>query len=151
MAGASPDSAGRCSVRPVPTLVFVYGTLKRGFPNHDLLRRARAAGEARTRERFPLAVVGSWFVPALLDRPGEGHCVRGELYAVDPPTLAALDELEGVGEPDGYDRRRIEVEREPDGETLTAEVYFKREPLGAVHTGWLEEYRDTRYVGRGER
>ena len=128
------------------TAVFVYGTLKRGFPNHRLLARARPLGEARTRERFPLAVAGPWFVPVLLRRPGEGHRVRGELYAVDAETLAALDALEGVDEPDGYERDRIELSSEPGGETVEAEVYFKREPPGRLHTGWLEDYQDRRYV-----
>jgi gamma-glutamylaminecyclotransferase len=130
----------------VSARVFVYGTLKRGFTNHPLLERAKALGAARTCESWPLVIAGDWFVPCLLERPGQGHRVRGELYAVDAATLAALDALEGVGEPDGYDRRPIEVEREPGGERLRVQVYFKREPLGALHSGWLEEYDDDRYV-----
>jgi gamma-glutamylaminecyclotransferase len=130
----------------VTTRVFVYGTLKRGFSNHPLLERAEWLGAARTRGRWPLVIAGSWFVPCLLERPGDGHHVRGEVYAVDAPTLEALDELEGVGEPDGYDRKPIEVEREPGGERLEVDVYFKREPLGVLHSGWLEEYDDDRYV-----
>lgn len=133
------------------TVVFVYGTLKRGFANHPLLERAEYLSEARTRGAWPMVVAGRWFVPCLLDRPGSGHRVRGELYAVGAETLRALDELEGVGEPDGYDRRRIEVVREPGGRAEEVEVYFKREPLGQVHSRALESYDDRRYVWREDR
>lgn len=128
------------------TRVFVYGTLKRGFPNHPLLERATLLGTARTRESWPLVIAGSWYVPCLLEHPGQGHRVRGEVYAVDAETLAALDELEGVGDPEGYDRKPIEVESEPGGERLEVQVYFKREPLGEMHSGWLVDYDDDRYV-----
>jgi len=134
------------AITPGTTRVFVYGTLKRGFPNHPLLESATWLGRARTTESWPLVIAGRWFVPCLLEQPGKGHRVRGEVYAVDTPTLAALDELEGVGEPDGYDRKAIEVEVEPSGERLRVDVYFKREPLGAVHSGWIEDYDDDRYV-----
>ena len=152
---AGRTGGGRCSfgavTSPATTRVFVYGTLKRGFPNHPLLERATLLGAARTCESWPLVIAGSWFVPCLLDRPGQGHRVRGEVYAVDAPTLADLDELEGVGEPDGYDRKPIEVEVEPGGERLRAQVYFKREPLGEIHGGWLHDYDDDRYVEPGGR
>jgi gamma-glutamylaminecyclotransferase len=128
--------------------VFVYGTLKRGFPNHPLLERSQLLGEALTCERWPLLIAGRWFVPCMRERRGEGHRVRGELYAVDAATLEALDELEGVNEPDGYDRRAIEVERGPGDERLEAQAYFKRAPLGAVHSDPLECYDDDRYVRR---
>jgi gamma-glutamylaminecyclotransferase len=135
----------------VTTRVFVYGTLKRGYANHSLLEGAVPLGSARTCERWPLVIAGAWFVPCLLERRGSGHQVRGELYAVDGPTLRALDGLEGVGEPDGYDRRAIEVEQEPGGARLEVQVYFKREPLGEIHGGWLEEYADDRYVEPSDR
>jgi gamma-glutamylaminecyclotransferase len=71
--------------------VFVYGTLKRGFENHRLLENSVFVGEART--VTPYSMLDGAF-PVLRDR-GE-HCfqVSGELYEVDEPTLALLDELE---------------------------------------------------------
>lgn len=68
--------------------VAVYGTLKRGQSNHHYLARARYLGPARL-DGFALYDLGPW--PAV--RPGTG-CVQVEVYAVDAPTLAALDELE---------------------------------------------------------
>ena len=90
--------------------VFVFGTLKEGFPNFALNRGARVPGRFRTHDRFPLYLVGERHVPWMLDAHGQGEHVAGELYDVDAATLAAMDRLERVGEPDGYVRVAIRVE-----------------------------------------
>lgn len=136
--------------------MFVYGTLKRGFPNHNLMREARFVGDVRSRVRYALIVAGRWFSPTLVEEPGAGHCVRGELYVIDDDGLAALDELEGTHLPLGYDRIGIDVVGVEGGETLTAWTYAKpRAQIGGIHSEPLEEYRpDPRYVPgkeRGER
>ncbi|XP_038974864.1 putative gamma-glutamylcyclotransferase At3g02910 [Phoenix dactylifera] len=83
------------------TLVFTYGTLKRGFSNHgliqDMIRSGDAAfvGDARTAGRLPL-VCGPYRVPFLLNFPGAGERVRGEVYAVSPRGIARMDDLEGT-------------------------------------------------------
>nr|CAD1820796.1 unnamed protein product [Ananas comosus var. bracteatus] len=73
-------------------LVFVYGTLKRGFPNHgvvaDLAARGDAAlvsGAARTAAPppHPALVIGPWAVPFLLPLPGPSP-VSGELLSLSP-------------------------------------------------------------------
>jgi gamma-glutamylaminecyclotransferase len=133
----------------VSLVVFVYGTLKRGFANHDVLSRARPLGRARTREAYPLAVAGPQFLPILLRRPGEGRRVFGEIYEIDGLTLEALDELEGVDHADGYRRETIPVVGEPGGAVRDAIVYFKKEPAAGFHTPWLEDYQDRRYRAHG--
>ncbi|CAA7038524.1 unnamed protein product [Microthlaspi erraticum] len=83
------------------TLVFTYGTLKRGFSNHVLMQDLIRSGDAsfkgvyQTLEKHPL-VCGPYRVPFLLNKPGSGHHVTGELYAVSPRGLSRLDELEGI-------------------------------------------------------
>ncbi|XP_062213930.1 putative gamma-glutamylcyclotransferase At3g02910 [Phragmites australis] len=103
MGTANDAPAGEVPL-PLPprrTLVFTYGTLKRGFSNHVLLQElarggdASFVGAATTASRLPL-VCGPYRVPFLLNLPGSGHRVAGELYAVTPRGLARLDELEGV-------------------------------------------------------
>ncbi|XP_048572985.1 putative gamma-glutamylcyclotransferase At3g02910 [Triticum urartu] len=97
------------------TLVFTYGTLKRGFSNHGLLQDLARAGDAAfvaaaaTAEPLPL-VCGPYRVPFLLNLPGEHGCqrVRGELYSVTPHGLARLDELEGVSRAH-YERLPVSV------------------------------------------
>ena len=44
-------------------LVFVFGTLKEGFPNFATNRGARVAGSFRTRAAYPLYLVGDRHVP----------------------------------------------------------------------------------------
>lgn len=80
-------------------LVFVYGTLKRGQPNHAVLLdgahgRAAFRGRARTLEAFPLVIAGANNVPFLLPLPGRGRRVAGEVYAVDEQMLSFLDRFE---------------------------------------------------------
>ena len=91
-------------------LVFVYGTLKRGFPNNHLLHRARFVGEGQTVARCRLFHAG---FPVL--RKGlEGYSclgapVRGEVYLVtDQATMDALDNLEGEGRM--YHRRSMVIQ-----------------------------------------
>ena len=99
---------------PMTTLVFVYGTLKRGFFNHHILASSNYnegavsfASLARTVECFPL-FLDYYRIPYLVDRPGVGGRISGELWQVDDPTLAALDELEGVAK-GRYSRMKIDV------------------------------------------
>lgn len=83
---------------PPPSSTQVYGTLKRGFLNHHVLTSFDSAtflSAATTLHRFPL-FVDHYRIPYLVDRKGQGHRIVGELWQVDAPTLAALDELEGV-------------------------------------------------------
>jgi gamma-glutamylaminecyclotransferase len=71
--------------------VFVYGTLLRGEINHHHLASAPLLRDAQTPPAFTLHDLGH--CPGLVR--GGTHVVVGELYAVDEPTLAALDRLEG--------------------------------------------------------
>ncbi|MFC1854125.1 gamma-glutamylcyclotransferase [candidate division CSSED10-310 bacterium] len=72
-------------------LLFVYGTLLSGEPNHTLLNDARFMGKAMTQPCYELLDFG--FFPTLVP---EGHVsVCGEVYAVDEKTLQAIDQLEG--------------------------------------------------------
>lgn len=95
------------------TRVFVYGTLKKGQPNYfRLLNRANGTaqflGSALTTERFPLVIAGKYNIPFLLNIPGQGHRVHGEIYRVDDEMLKLLDDLESV--PTMYQRTVVHLE-----------------------------------------
>ena len=126
--------------------VFVYGTLKRGFANHHLFPPARFVGECVTVARYPLVIAGEWFLPVLINEAGTGSEVLGELYSLDRDSLAALDELEGLGAPLGY--VRLEIQIVIDGTKIPAWTYTKPPDLvSLVHAGPLREYvADPRYV-----
>ncbi|GJN34515.1 hypothetical protein PR202_gb23182 [Eleusine coracana subsp. coracana] len=107
-------------------MVFVYGTLKRGFPNHPLLAASASpfVGAASTAAPASL-VIGPYSVPFLLPSPSSssGRPVSGELYAPSPSALAELDALEGthIGL---YERRRLTVVVDGSNEMVEAEAYF---------------------------
>jgi len=95
-------------------LVFVYGTLLRGEPNHRLLEGSRCLGIVRTEPRFTL--LDLTYYPGLI-RNGK-TAVTGELYAVDLVTLRSLDRLEG--HPSFYRREPILLS---DGHEVLTYIY----------------------------
>jgi len=115
----------------MPELVFVYGTLKEGFPNHGRNAGRRIGGHFRTRQRFPFYVVrlaNEDRAPWLIDKPGNGYRVTGQVFEVDSAGLQALDRFEEVGLPTGYVRVPIELEAVDDARPpLRAHVYMKQE------------------------
>ena len=59
-------------------LVFVYGTLKTGLPNHFLLKdenngKGTFVTNGTTVDRFPLIVATKFGIPMLLNQPGSGE------------------------------------------------------------------------------
>jgi gamma-glutamylcyclotransferase (GGCT)/AIG2-like uncharacterized protein YtfP len=101
-------------------LLFVYGTLMRGFPLHALLAgRADSVGDGE--------VAGLLFdlgrYPAAL-RDGRG-VIRGEVYRLkDPGVWSALDSAEGSQ----YHRGEVGV-RLAGGRQVTAYIYWYVRPL----------------------
>ena len=135
-------SHGKRQTDTMESLVFVFGTLKEGFPNFSTNRGVRVPGSFRTVVPYPLYLVGERHSPWLLDEPGAGHCVVGELYRVDPAVLAAMDKLERVFESDGYRRKPLEIGGS-ERELLSAYAYLKQpHHLSAsdIRLGPLREY-----------
>jgi gamma-glutamylaminecyclotransferase len=127
-------------------LLFVYGSLKQGYPNEHINTGRRVAGQYRTRELYPMYLLGLGEVPCLVATPGTGHQVTGELYEVNVDDIARMDRLERVGEPHGYERIEAAIERfdlQPI-EELRALVYVKSErviPASTQRIGPLAEYK----------
>jgi gamma-glutamylaminecyclotransferase len=78
-----------------PDLVFVYGSLKRGFRNHGLLANCEFVGAGLTEARYRLINLGPY--PALVETADEPLSITGELYRIDRATLSTLDRLEDEG------------------------------------------------------
>jgi hypothetical protein len=71
-----------CSARVLSNMslhrVFVYGTLKRGEPNHHWMTDtskgfSRLLGVGRTVKKYPLVIATKYNIPFILDCPGRGH------------------------------------------------------------------------------
>jgi gamma-glutamylcyclotransferase (GGCT)/AIG2-like uncharacterized protein YtfP len=115
-------------------VLFVYGTLRRGFEYHEhYLRDSEFLGEARTREHYALYVE---IFPFAVKVPPVAPVV-GELYRVNEETLEAIDILEG--HPDAYRREPVLVVS-AEGVPRRAWMYFYPEPCGRLVASG--DYRD---------
>lgn len=74
--------------------IFVYGTLKRGFPNHHWLGKNECIGETVTVDSIYDMISMSNSTPGVIH--GE-YRIGGEIYLVDDSGLEALDCLESNG------------------------------------------------------
>jgi len=139
-------------------LIFCYGSLKQGMPNHDFLFGQRYIGVGVTQPRYAMFNLPAGF-PALIDDthpdwPGSGTQIWGELYEVDETCLTAMDRLEGTEE-GVYERKIMDLEtihpvRLPHSqeafmslEAKIADSYFFLFPLGeARNCGgfWFKNY-----------
>lgn len=144
------------------SLIFTYGTLKRGFPNHSLMEELIAQNDAEfvgdhvTLTPHPL-VCGPHGIPYLLAIPGSGRRVRGELYSVSARGLTRLDDLERLANAH-YERLPVRVAA-ADSACVSAEAYFGHRSYGEAmwercRRKGLEEYSPAeaaRYVKRRDR
>lgn len=78
------------------SLLFVYGTLKRGGSNHHYLTGQKFLGAASTTPGFRLYDLGGF--PGLVEVAEDKIGVIGEIYDVDAKALEQLDILEGLAE-----------------------------------------------------
>ena len=106
-----------------PLKVFVYGTLKRGGSNHDVMVRAGGTFlcEAKTAELRKLIVT---HLPFLCDgHATDGYQVEGEIFEIsDAKGLDLIDTLEGNG---SFYQRRLDDFIELDSpKEHTAWVYY---------------------------
>ena len=91
MAGC--HSSGDSDPQTGEQLVFVYGTLMRGMANHRHLAGAPCLGTAEL-AGFALYDLGPF--PMAIASGDRSHRLHGELYAVPPAQLQALDRFEGA-------------------------------------------------------
>ena len=83
------------------SLVFVYGTLRKGEVNDYLLNSASYLGHHTTEPHYKMVSLGSY--PGVV-KQGRTR-IEGEVYDVDAETMTALDRLEGY--PSDYTRELI--------------------------------------------
>lgn len=97
------------AVRKGTIRVFVYGTLKRLHSNHRLLESNNITdteylGRARIIGPYRMLDLGNF--PGVQETTGIGNkAIYGEVYAIGPNTLEALDILEGNG--NFYTRHKV--------------------------------------------
>lgn len=85
-------------------LIFVYGSLKRGYRLHFLLAAQPFLGSAVTICQYRLFDLGEY--PGLIGPVSDGIAITGEVYRVTAECLQTLDEAEGV-DSQLYSRRQV--------------------------------------------
>nr|GMD58336.1 putative gamma-glutamylcyclotransferase At3g02910 [Ipomoea batatas] len=109
-------------------------------------------GEYTTVDAYPL-VCGPYGIPYLINLPGSGVRIKGELYAVTDSGIVPMDDLEGV-EAGHYERLPLKVAAS-DGDgpesTVAAEAYFAHRSFGEGAVEEVRRSRDRRFHdGNGE-
>ena len=118
------------------TLLFVYGTLKRGCRNHRHLAGQTFVATARTVPGYRLFDLGGY--PGLVALASDRTEVLGEVWSVAPAALAKLDRFEGVHE--GL-YRRAPVPLQPPFAGQPVDAYFPARDLAGrpdVGAEWIE-------------
>ncbi len=92
------------------TLLFAYGSLKRGGRGHKYLMSQRFVGDATTEPKYRIVDLGPY--PGLVADDANGLAVRGELYEVDEACLTELDDYEYT--PSLYERGAVAIQGHPE-------------------------------------
>ncbi len=100
------------------TLVFVYGTLKRGGVNHGWIEQQQFVAEACTLPLYRMFDLGGY--PGMV-RSKDGISIQGEVWSVDEAGLALLDVLEDTA---GGEYERVTLQLEGDFATPRVEGYI---------------------------
>jgi len=123
--------------------IFVFGTLKEGFPNFKTNHGQRVPGEFVTRDPYALYLVGDRHSPWLVADTDKGCYVGGQVFEVDDAGLAEMDRLERIDQADGYRRVQLTVVNRMTDAELRVFAYLKPEAQmqGAdIRIGPIEEY-----------
>ena len=105
--------------------VFVYGTLKEGFPNFKINKGKLIRGHYCTQKAYALYLVGERFVPWLVLDGEKISPIKGELFEVSETTLADMDILEQTAQTEGYQRVEVDILDQESGKNLKAYLYGK--------------------------
>ena len=74
------------------TILFFYGSLKRGYSNHHRIAAQTFLGDAVTLPRYRIIDLGQY--GGMIRDETNGLAVKGELWAIDSKCLTELDEFE---------------------------------------------------------
>lgn len=115
------------------TYVFVYGTLKRGFGNHGVIREGTHT-VLIGKWSIPGRMISCGFFPGLLPPESDDDVVIGELYKIkDASVWRNLDGLEGYREDDPENSMYIRKQVQPcdpgilDPEDVVYTYYWNRD------------------------
>ena len=120
-------------------LVAVYGSLRKGFGNHYLLKDSKYLGEYDTEPIYDMYSISSF--PGLVT--GGNTSIKMEVYEVDRPTLVRLNQLEGYICDDHVNNHynRISINT-PYGEAYTYTYNYSIDTKVKVESGDWKTFRE---------
>ena len=84
-------------------LVFVYGSLRKGFGLNPVLKSSSYVETVKTKPKYTMYSLGAF--PCIVK--GGDTAIVGELYNISPETERRLDMIEGV--PQLYRKGKVEI------------------------------------------
>lgn len=99
--------------------IFIYGSLKKGFYNHDVLKSIDARFIKNVQTTPDYLLVDLTYFPGLV-RSENGKSIKGELYEIDEQGKKILDILEAV--PTLYKDEVIQLNT---GQNVMTYIYVK--------------------------
>ncbi|MEZ8827058.1 gamma-glutamylcyclotransferase [Vibrio amylolyticus] len=105
--------------------IFVFGTLKEGFPNYQTNKGIRFRNEFVTKENYSLYLIGDRHSPWLVFDSNSSSPVKGQVFEINDEALAAMDKLERIDKPDGYRKFDTTVICLESGDEFTVLAYGK--------------------------
>ena len=106
-------------------LVFVYGTLKKGFYNHRLLENDIFISKGETDEAYLMTESGIPYVSQSISYSK----IQGEIYLVSRESMDMLDMLES--HPTWYERKLVKINTE-EGIDFECWLYFNERSMGSL-------------------
>ena len=88
-------------------LLFVYGSMKKGFRNNHRLKDSIYLGKAETVSRYCMYPSLTYMFPYVLESKKQFE-IKGELYKIDGVTLDVIEQFEGEGF--AYIRKEIDIQ-----------------------------------------
>ena len=102
------------------TKLFVYGTLKRGYGNHYIIKKSKFLGDFISVDKFDMSGYG---FPEIYPNK-DGKRIKGEIYDLCDQDFVFTDSLEGNG---SFYRREIR-DFTNNKETIKAWIYIILSP-----------------------
>ncbi|MCL4112889.1 UNVERIFIED_CONTAM: hypothetical protein GTU68_023855 [Idotea baltica] len=118
--------------------IFVYGTLRKGYGNHRLLKGSKLVCNAKSVEKYTMTAAG---IPFVSRKPLVE--ITGEVYEVPDDQLPSIDALEG--HPHAYKREPMSYINLDTKEQGEAELYFyehENRRVELIESGDYSKYRN---------
>lgn len=129
--------------------LFVYGTLRKNFGNHDFLKNSTFLGNAVT---VPNTLLFGTVIPFMkyinlkdFEYLNIDSHVKGEVYLVSKTELENIDILEG--HPDFYKREKILVNLNNKEEYIYSYIYYDDVNTEYIYNDYRKHYKENLLKG----